>query len=648
MKRAWLLLPAVLLGLGLSAHHPSAHAAPDLPSPSGAIAVLTVSEVSGREVTLRMPVGQVRVDSQAGVDTAEAFVDGIAVPARVSLDNPGSGEAQPRPTVAVLALDASGSMEGERIEVARQAAASFVEDASADVSVGLVTFADEARLVQAPGQDRQSILDAIAQVRAGGDTALHDAISIAVSSVPAGADARIILLSDGADTSSALRLAEALQQARRKGAPIDVIAVQPTDDEQAILARIAEANDGRLLPATDADELASAFIAAGESFAAVATIMVSIPDQVNGRLAPIAASVRIGGLRTSGVTTLPDDPSLAAVVPVPSPAALVPAAEVPSGLDPTWLGLGAFVFLAILAAGIAWIIVDRRIRHRRRIEQLAPYQLADSSRRSSASTTAAGNPIDRMLERTNRARRMRAALGAAEIPLSPGNWLLLRIGISTVLAVGGMLLLGSVVGALAGLVIGWLTTWAVVRARSSRRQQSFAEQLPDFLLLIASGLRGGLSFNHALEAVAIDGKGEVPRQMRRVLRQVQVGSLLDEALLECAERMDSEDLRWTVTALSIQREVGGNLSTILDNAAATIKSREELRREVRTLSAEGRLSGYILIGLPLGVMLFLAIIRRSYVELLWTTALGVVMLAVMGMLMVLGWFWMRAIVRIKA
>ena len=145
----------------------------------------------------------------------------------------------------------------------------------------------------------------------------------------------------------------------------------------------------------------------------------------------------------------------------------------------------------------------------------------------------------------------------------------------------------------------------------------------------------------------MDGRGEVPRQMRRVLREVQVGTLLDAALLECADRMDNEDLRWTVTALSIQREVGGNLSTILDTAAGTIKSREELRREVRTLSAEGRLSGYILIALPLGVLLVLMLVRRSYVELLWTTTLGLLSLAAMAVLMVLGWLWMRTIVTIK-
>ena len=117
--------------------------------------------------------------------------------------------------------------------------------------------------------------------------------------------------------------------------------------------------------------------------------------------------------------------------------------------------------------------------------------------------------------------------------------------------------------------------------------------------------------------------------------------------MDCAERMDSEDLRWTVTALSIQREVGGNLSTILEAAAETIKQRFALRREVQTLSAEGRLSAYILVGLPIGIFCFLALFRRDYVAALWQTPVGLAMAGPIIVLIGIGWLWMRSIVRIK-
>ena len=661
MRRAPLILIAVLLALPMSALPTSAlpmsalptsapamvgllHGEPALARAAESVAstqpvAVDVAEVTGRQIVLRMPLESGATPGSGAIGASELQIDGRTIKSQASLQAPSSTEV-PQPTLAMMVLDASGSMDGDRIRAARAAASAFVQDAPPGVAVGLVAFDDQARLALAPTVDRQAALTAIADVQAGGDTALYDAIQLGVAAIPPADTARVILLSDGADTSSDTRLAAALRAARDRGVPIDVIAIQPTDDEQAILARIAAVNDGRLLTADNADELASAFMAAGESFAATVMVRAAIPETIDARSAPFLVRVEVDGIAYLGSGVLPDDPALAASLARPAPAALAP-----TDARSAWYVMGAIGFLAVLAAGIAWILADHRIRRRRRVEQLSAYQLGPA--RPAASLTSLGW-LDGLLEHMGRARAMRAALAAAEIPVSPGAWLLIRIGISLLLAAIGGLTLGPIVGGLVGLVLGWLLTWIWVKARSSRRQQSFADQLPDFLLLLASGLRGGLSFNHALEAAAVEGRGEVPRQMRRVLREVQVGTLLDDALMECADRMDNEDLRWTVTALSIQREVGGNLSTILDTAAATIKSREELRREVRTLSAEGRLSGYILIGLPLGVMAFLAIIRRPYVELLWTTSLGIVMLSIMGALMVGGWFWMRAIVRIKA
>lgn len=114
-----------------------------------------------------------------------------------------------------------------------------------------------------------------------------------------------------------------------------------------------------------------------------------------------------------------------------------------------------------------------------------------------------------------------------------------------------------------------------------------------------------------------------------------------------AERMDSDDLRWTIAALAIQREVGGNLSKILDTAAATIRARADLKREVRTLSAEGRLSAYVLLALPVGIFFFLLLSRRAYVQVFWTEPMGFVMLGMFGAAVLSGWFWIRKIVAVE-
>ena len=210
------------------------------------------------------------------------------------------------------------------------------------------------------------------------------------------------------------------------------------------------------------------------------------------------------------------------------------------------------------------------------------------------------------------------------------------------------LLVGSFwFGLLLGVAFGWLLPSVWLSSRSHRRQRAFAEELPDFLMLMASSLRAGLSFNLAMETSSAEGRGEVGRQMRRVLREVQVGASLDDALIECAERMDSEDMRWVVTALGIQREVGGNLSTILDSVAATIKGRFDLQREVRTLSAEGRLSAIVIALLPFGFFGFMFLFRRQYIEGMWQTPLGLALLAAAASLLVIGIVWIRSVVRIK-
>ncbi len=166
-------------------------------------------------------------------------------------------------------------------------------------------------------------------------------------------------------------------------------------------------------------------------------------------------------------------------------------------------------------------------------------------------------------------------------------------------------------------------------------------------MLIASALRSGLSFLQALDSTATDGQGEVSRQIRRATREVQMGSTIEQALTRVADRMESDDLRWTVTAVAIQREVGGNLSNVLDTAAATVKSRAELRREVRTLSAEGKLSGWVLAALPVGLFLYMLLANRKYVAWFWTETAGIIALVFIGVIFTAGFLWMRRIVRIE-
>lgn len=167
------------------------------------------------------------------------------------------------------------------------------------------------------------------------------------------------------------------------------------------------------------------------------------------------------------------------------------------------------------------------------------------------------------------------------------------------------------------------------------------------LQIVASGLRSGLTFDAALSATAAQDKGEVGRQFRRAIAEVQFGSTLEDALKRVAQRMSSDDLTWLVMVLEIQREMGGSLSGILDGVAATIKGRAEVKREIKVISAEGRMSGYVLIALPILSFVALFAIRPEYVSFFWTNPVGLIMLGGFLVLMAVGWVWMNKVVQVR-
>lgn len=188
---------------------------------------------------------------------------------------------------------------------------------------------------------------------------------------------------------------------------------------------------------------------------------------------------------------------------------------------------------------------------------------------------------------------------------------------------------------------------AKLSSERNRRIQNFERELPGALKMLAGSLSAGLSFLQALSTYADDGQGECAREFRRALAEIQLGIPIERALESTASRMHSEDLRWAVSAFAIQREVGGSLAAILKSTAETIDTRFDLRREVRTLSAEGRISSYILMALPIGIFLFLTLIRPDYVGFFLTEPIGNFLLIVITISLAAAWIWLKSLVRIS-
>jgi Flp pilus assembly protein TadB len=203
------------------------------------------------------------------------------------------------------------------------------------------------------------------------------------------------------------------------------------------------------------------------------------------------------------------------------------------------------------------------------------------------------------------------------------------------------------VGVLAGALVGWATMRILLSRLIRRRRDAFAEQLPDLLQLIASSLQSGFSLPQALDAVVRQDAQPAAGEFSRALAEARLGGDLEDCLETVADRMGSDDLRWTVMAIRIQRRIGGNLAEVLTTTASTIRERGFLRRQVHALSAEGRLSAYVLIALPVAVGGFLFIFNPKYMRPLYTTGVGEIMLGGAVVLLVLGMVFMRQMIKLE-
>jgi tight adherence protein B len=196
------------------------------------------------------------------------------------------------------------------------------------------------------------------------------------------------------------------------------------------------------------------------------------------------------------------------------------------------------------------------------------------------------------------------------------------------------------------LALGIVGPWLYLSIKQSRRLKAFDSGLADTLQLMSGSLSAGLSLAQSLDTIVREGQEPVTSEFKRVIVESRLGVGLEDALDGVALRMESVDFKWVVMAIRIQREVGGNLAELLNTVSATLREREYLRRHVKALSAEGRLSTWILGGLPPVFLLYLTLAKPSYVNPMFTTPVGWVMLSVMAVLLTIGVFWMMKVSKV--
>ncbi len=256
--------------------------------------------------------------------------------------------------------------------------------------------------------------------------------------------------------------------------------------------------------------------------------------------------------------------------------------------------------------------------------------------------------LNRVLQGRGFADNIATQLARADLKLTVAEYLALQVILVVGGFVGAYILFGrGLLLAIAAAVIGFFAPRFYVGTRKRRRLHQFDDQLGDAITQMANGLRAGYSVMQAVDSVATELPSPISTEFRRVLQEMQLGVGMEQALANMLRRIDSADLDLMITAVNVQREVGGNLADILDVISYTIRERVRIKGEVRTLTAQGRISAYIISGLPIALALLLMVMNREYVMLLFSNACGLLMVGVGGIFMASGAFALRKITTIE-
>jgi tight adherence protein B len=562
---------------------------------------------------------------------------------------------------SVLAIDTSQSMAGKRITEAKKAALAYLDAVPANVKVGVLTFDSSVKLVVAPGLDRNATKAAIAGLQLSLETALYNGVLGALDAVgPGGATSgqrKILLLSDGKDTTGT-DLNTVLDAVKKSGASIDAVSLQQGDEVNKPLNEIATTGKGTVLTTTDPAALTAAFAEEARALARQVVVTATLPEGFDETSSNVSVTVPTN---TQAFTT-------AAYVPVRTVSdieAEKAAAAAPGPVQAGPLDMSPAVMYAAvgaIAVGLIGLILalaastKKSATHLTLAQQVQAYGVMSVPGKSGPRKEDEALPFSgsarqaaekALANNKNLEERIAHSLEGAGVSLKPAEWLLMRAAIAIIGGLVGVLLgAGSLFLGVICIIAALIGPWVYLKRRRAKRLAAFGHSLADTLQLMSGSLSAGLSLAQSIDTIVREGAEPITSEFRRVVIETRLGVTLEDSLEGVGQRMESRDFEWVVMAIRIQREVGGNLAELLLTVAATLREREYLRRHVKALSAEGRLSCYVLGGLPPGFLLYLSLSKPDYVSPLYTTPIGWILCVGMALLLGVGMFWMSKVAKV--
>lgn len=549
----------------------------------------------------------------------------------------------------VMVLDASGSMKGKPLFDAKDAARIFIDGMRTGDRLAIISFSSAPVLAADFTSDKNALYDALNRINADGDTALYDALSMALDATARAklSQPNIVVLSDGADTISGHPPDQVIQAANAQKAAVYAVGLSTPDFNDGPLKDIAGRTQGRYSLAADSQMLTSVY--SGLSRELHNQYRVTYSSQSNER----NIKVEINARTTVGSLTQ----TSAFISPMPVRTAPKPEASPVSVADKPWfipLIAGViFIFWTL----VAWVILSLVRRKSILGDQLGFYGEGAAPAGSTANERAGVLPdrpvVNRLVgassvvaERGGFAAELQTELERAGLPLRASEFVLLHITFT----IGAGFLLSLIlpgwfwrVVAVAGAS---LVPFLFIKFKRRRRAAQFHEQLPDTLELLAGALKAGYSFLQAVDTTAQETSPPIKTEFQRLVAETRLGAPIEQALDQMAARINSVNVDWTVMAVKTQREVGGNLAEILAILADTVRQRDQVARQISALTGEGRLSAAILIILPFalgGIMMF---VNPGYLGALFSSSAGLAMLGTAAVLMIIGIVWLKKIISI--
>ena len=517
-----------------------------------------------------------------------------------------------------------------------------------------ISFGPTANLQQPFTSDLQAVADAIAVLDTAGETALYDGMNLALDQFSLSRNSRrtIVVLSDGEDTVSALTPSALVE--RLSTADTDVFAVSLGNAQVDLLQQLVDAADGGFVAAADrASDLTELYsqiaslLANQYRLSFIPTTNVSPVGRVYVSQLGIdaAADFEFSSFDANAGSDLdPADEVLAGTDPATQPTPVIVSAPL---LSSKW-AMGA----GLAAMGLALFLAAQLLLNAGPAFRLASAKAGTMARPGSV-TNSARNVRDRMegmaeraLERRDRGRLVGSALERAGLALRPAEFVVL-VGAVAFVAAAVTGLSSGPIGAAAAAAVVIIAARSWLSYKATRRSEAFTEQLTQTVQLLAGSLRAGHALPQAVEVLAREADSPTCDEFQRLVAELRLGRDMAHSLQAMSERVRSQDFEWVVRAIEIHRGVGGNLAEVLDNIQVTIRDRNYVRRQFKSLSAEGRYSAYLLISLPFLVVAALLVTTPDYINKIFESGNG--RLLGIGALvnLAIGSAWLKSILRVR-